>query len=207
MIAAIVLAAGRSRRMGTQKVLLPFGGGTVISHIADEVLRSRLDRLVVVAGQDAAAIAQALADRPVGVVANPDPEGDMLSSVRCGLLALPPDAEGVLLALGDQPAITAVLVDRLVGALRESGSGIVVPAYGGRRGHPLLFSGVYRAELLSRHDDVGLRGLLQAHPKDVREVPVADAWVLADMDVPADYQRELERLKRRSGRGPSCQRA
>jgi molybdenum cofactor cytidylyltransferase len=201
MIAAVILAAGRSRRMGTQKLLLPYGGSTVIGHVAREVLRGPVDRVVVVAGQDAGAIAQALAERPLEMVHNPDPEGDMLSSVRCGLRALPTDTEGVLVVLGDQPAITADLVARLVTAFRTGDRGIVVPVHDGRRGHPLVFSARYAEELLSSHGDTGLRGLLQAHPEDVLELVVDDASVLSDMDVPADYRRELERLRGRGSAG------
>jgi molybdenum cofactor cytidylyltransferase len=202
MIYAILLAAGRSRRMGTQKLLLPFGGGTVIAHIADEVLAGPVERTLAVVGADADKVAAALAGRPIEFVANPDPEGDMLSSVRCGLRVLPPACEAVLVALGDQPGITSGLIERMVGAFRGARAnhgtgtdgGIWVPAHQGRRGHPILFSASYRDEVLTQYDDVGLRGLLQAHPEDVREVAVPGEFLLADMDYPEDYRRELEKL-------------
>jgi molybdenum cofactor cytidylyltransferase len=118
----------------------------------------------------------------------------MLSSVRCGLRALPPDCEAVLVALGDQPSITADLVGRMVSAFHTSARAIVVPVYGGHGGHPILFSTRYRQEVMTRFDDVGLRGLRQAHPEDVLEVDAPDSSVLADLDYPADYRRELARL-------------
>jgi molybdenum cofactor cytidylyltransferase len=121
----------------------------------------------------------------------------MLSSVRCGLRALPPDCEAVLIALGDQPSITADLVARIVHAFYASGRGIIVPVHGGKRGHPLLFSARYSQEVLTRYDDLGLRGLLRAHPEDVFELPADSASVLSDMDYPEDYQREQDRLRRR----------
>jgi molybdenum cofactor cytidylyltransferase len=196
MICAIILAAGRSRRMGAQKVLLPFAGRTVIGHIAGEILRSAVDEvIVVVAGPDAPRLAEALAGRRVTLVASADPEGEMLSSVRCGLRALPPECEAVLVALGDQPSITAGLVGRMLDAFRASGRGIVVPVCGGRPGHPILFSARYRDEVLTRYDGVGLCGLRQAHPEDVFELNVTDPSVLVDMDHPEDYRRALAEFR------------
>jgi molybdenum cofactor cytidylyltransferase len=219
MICAIVLAAGESRRMGAQKLLLPFDGRTVIGRIAGEILRSPVARTFVVVGAGGARVATAVEDErlsrkggqaqrkrapcessrgsPQGslsFVTNPDPAGDMLSSVRCGLRALPPDCEAVLVALGDQPSLTAELVARIVHASRASGRGIIVPVYGGKRGHPLLFSARYFQEVLARYDDLGLRGLLHAHPEDVFELAADSASVLSDMDYPQDYLRELGRL-------------
>ena len=99
MICAIVLAAGQSRRMGAQKLLLPYGGKTVIQHIVDQLLDSRLDEVFVVAGNDKEKISQQLAERPVHIMTNPDPQAEMLSSVRCGLQALPQPCQAVLVAL------------------------------------------------------------------------------------------------------------
>jgi len=206
MIYAIVLAAGQSRRMGAQKLLLPFGGGTVIGHIAGEILRSPVARAFVVVGADSDRVIAALenecgsrnAGRTPGAlsfVTNPDRNGDMLSSVRCGLRALPSDCVAALVALGDQPSITADLVVRMIRTLQTSGCGIVVPAFSGKRGHPLLFSTQCREEVLTRYDDQGLRGLLQAHPQDVFELAAETAGVLSDMDYPEDYRRELGRLQ------------
>ena len=194
MIRALVLAGGLSRRMGTQKLLLPFAGSTVIEHIVDQLLGSALGDVHVVAGRDRDRIAERLAGRAVAIVHNPDHDADMLSSVRCGLRALPA-CEAVLVALGDQPAVTTELVDGLVGAFRESDKGIAVPLYEGKRGHPIMFSSRYRGEVLTRHDGVGLRGLLRAHPDYVLEFPVSTPAVLSDMDCPEDYRRELARLR------------
>ena len=140
MIYAMVLAAGRSRRMGAQKLLLPLGDRPVIARIVDEVLSSPVDRVFVIVGPDGNGIAEALAGQCVDFVTNPDAEGEMLSSVRCGLRAMPEDCTAVLVVLGDQPGITADVVAMLVQAFQTSGRGIVVPIYGGRRGHPLLLS-------------------------------------------------------------------
>lgn len=199
MICSIVLAAGMSRRMGVQKLLLPFGGHTVISRIVDELAGSAIDEICVVVGHDASKVTSELSGRDVSIAANPDYEDGMLSSVRCGIRALSERCESVLVALGDQPSITSQLVDEMAGAFAECDKGILVPAYEGKRGHPLLFARSYCDEVLKCFDNVGLRGLLQAHPDDVFELNVSSTAVLSDMDYPQDYRRELELL----GEGPS----
>lgn len=193
MISAIVLAAGRSRRMGAQKLLLPYAGKTLIAHIVDEVLKAPVVETVVVTSVQADPLRAALAGRPVTFTSNPDPEGDMLSSVRCGLKRLPAACTAVVILLGDQPTVTAELLTRMIDAHATGNRGIVVPAYEGRRGHPLLFSIRYRDEILTGYEDIGLRGLLHAHPDDVYELGVPTPSVLADVDTPEDYLRELGR--------------
>lgn len=194
MIAAIIPAAGQSRRMGVAKQLLPLGTATVIEHIVDQALLGGIDDVYVVVGHEAERIRQTLSGRPVHIVHNPDYQrGDMLASVRCGVLASPKDCEAVLVALGDQPAITSSLIRAMIEAFATSGKGIVVPVFEGRRGHPLLLSTAYRDEILTRHESVGLRGLLAAHSEDIVEFSAATSAVLSDMDDPEDYRRELAR--------------
>lgn len=192
-VCAIVLAAGESRRMGAQKMLLPFGGATVITHIVDQILRSAVRKVYVVVGHEGERVAAQLSDRPVSIVANPDYKSGMLSSVRCGLRALAQECDAIMVALGDLPGITTGLIDEMVRVFATTEKGILVPLYNGRRGHPVLFSIGYRDEILTRHDDMGLRGLLRANPDDVFELDVSSPAVLTDMDFPEDYQRELRR--------------
>jgi len=192
MICAIVLAAGESRRMGVQKLLLPFGSTTVIAHIVAQLLHSVIDEVLVVVGHDGGKLVEALSGCPVTIVANPDYQSGMLSSVRCGLRALPPQCHAVMVALGDHPAITTKLIDDLVQAFTMNDKGIVVPVFRNKRGHPILFSPTrYRDEILTHYDDTGLRGLLHAHPDDVFELPASTEAVLFDMDYPEDYRRQL----------------
>jgi len=196
MISAIVLAAGESRRMGAQKMLLPFGSATVIAHVVDQLLNSAIDQVLVVVGHAGDSVAEALSGRAVAVVHNADYKFGMLSSVRCGLRALPGQCSAIMVALGDQPAITTGLIDELLQTFARNDKGILTPLFQGRRGHPLLFSERYRAEILTRYDDdVGLRGLLHAHPGDVFEWAAPTAAVLSDMDYPDDYRRELAALE------------
>jgi len=186
--------------MGTQKLLLPLGGQTVIENIVDRILAGGVRQLVVVVGPqgstDSMAITEALADRPLAIVHNSDPQGEMLSSVRCGVHALPPDCEAAMVVLGDQPSITSALVKQVVAAHRSQNCGIVLPICGGKRGHPTIISARYFGEILTRHDGVGLRGLLEAHAEDIFELVMTDPLLLADMDHPADYQRHLSAMSK-----------
>jgi CTP:molybdopterin cytidylyltransferase MocA len=178
--------------MGTQKLLLPLAGQSLISRVVGEVTAGGVGHLVVVVSTNATAIKQELSKQSVVFVTNPDPNSEMLSSVRCGLRALPKECEAAMIVLGDQPRINSTLVRDLVGKYRESG-GIVVPAYRGRRGHPTLISSKYFDEVLTQFDDVGLHGLLKAYPDEVHELEIADPSTLDDIDHPEDYQRELNR--------------
>ncbi|MHC4751154.1 MAG: nucleotidyltransferase family protein [Planctomycetota bacterium] len=196
MICAIVLAAGRSRRMGVQKLLLPFGGKTVIAHIVDQLLASTIGKVHVVVGHQGTRISRELSGRPVSIVNNPNYKSGMLSSVRCGLRELPRECKAVLVALGDQPSITSKLIDQMLKSFADTEKRILVPLYDGKRGHPILFSEFYRTEILTHYDNVGLRGLLHAHSDDVFELTVSTSAVLSDMDCPEDYRRELALIEK-----------
>jgi molybdenum cofactor cytidylyltransferase len=198
MNCAIVLAAGASSRMGTQKLLLPFGGKTVIAHVVEQVLASSIDEIYVVVGHQKELVSKELSVLQVHIVENPDYKSGMLSSVRYGLSAVPQKCQSVLVALGDQPSITTALIDQMVRSFASTKKRILVPMYRRKRGHPLLFSATYRNEIMSSFDDVGLRGLLRVHDEDVYEMNVSSPAVLSDMDYPEDFQRELERFKKTS---------
>jgi molybdenum cofactor cytidylyltransferase len=191
MICAVVLAAGLSHRMGVQKLLLPFGGKTVIAHIVDQLLVSTVDEVYVVVGHQAENIRAELSGRAVSIVNNPNYKSGMLSSVRCGLQHLPEDCRGVMVVLGDQPSITTKLIDKMLQSFATTEKSIIVPLHKGKRGHPILFSSRYREEIMTQYGDVGLRGLLYSHSDDVFELDVPTSSVLCDMDYPEDYRREL----------------
>lgn len=195
MIAAVVLAAGRSRRMGTQKLLLPIGDTPLIARVVDQVIQAGVDPVVVVTGPDEERIAAALDRRPVHLVRNPDAGGEMLTSVRCGVRWLPSTCDAVLVVLGDQPGISAALIRSLIAASQGREDFLVVPTYGGSGGHPVLISMMHREEILNSHEDVGLRGLLRSHPDRVIHVAAASAAELSDLDEPADYERWLAQTK------------
>ena len=191
MICAIVLAAGRSVRMGTQKLLLPFRGKPLIAHVLNEVLNSPVKQVVVVVGRDGERLREALGERAISLVQNPDLEGDMLSSVRCGLRALPKLCEAALIVLGDQPGIPRKLISQLADCHMQNPDGIIAPEYNGKRGHPLLIASRFFNKIIDNYDGVGLQGLLKSHPDAVRRIPVTTPEVLDDIDTPQDYQRHV----------------
>lgn len=196
MIWSVILAAGESRRMGAPKMLLPFRGRTVIETVVRTAAASRTDGTLVVVGARGPEIARSLDLCAVRIVRNPAFRDGMLSSVQAAVRALPPEAEAAVIMLGDQPSIPAAVVDRLIAARAAGRAGIVLPAFRGRRGHPVLIDLKHRSEILALPPGSGLRDLVRAHPDDVLEVPVRTSAVLRDMDLPEDYRRE-----RRSRRG------
>lgn len=184
---AIILAAGSSRRMGTQKMLLPFGKKTIIETVVDHVLDSGLDHVLVVLGPDPQKIREILADKAVKFCHNTQHEEGMLSSVICGFKALPEEAGTALIYLGDQPNIPAKVTNLVLEAYNEELYGIVIPVYEYRRGHPLLVDMKYRREVEKLDLEQGLRTLRHQFPEDVLEVEVDEPGILLDIDTPEDY--------------------
>ncbi|MBI3117311.1 MAG: molybdenum cofactor cytidylyltransferase [Candidatus Hydrogenedentes bacterium] len=192
MISAIVLAAGESRRMGQQKVLLPFRGHTVIEHIVQQAADAAVDEIVAVVGHEREAVETCLQPYRVKVVVNSCYQNGMLSSVRAGLDALQENAAAVMVLLGDQPHVRADVLRALIQRFKQSDKSIVIPSYRGRAGHPALVSLVHRNEIMQRYAEEGLRGLYTAHPDDIEWVLVEDAGIVEDMDTPEDYERVLQ---------------
>lgn len=195
MIAAIVLAAGESTRMGTQKLLLPYAGSTVIEHILGQLVRSLVDEVIIVTGYEPDRIEDLLAGRGFAFAQNDGYREGMLSSIRRGLAVLPESAEATFIVLGDQPALQAATVDSILRKQRENSDRVILPTHEGRRGHPILIPLRFQEEIMQRFDETGLRGLLRAHPGAILELPVDTASILEDIDYPEDYQRALKALE------------
>jgi molybdenum cofactor cytidylyltransferase len=188
VIAAIVLAAGASTRMGRQKLTLPMAGGRPLVRLAvGQVLAAGLDEVVVVVGGDAEAVAAALATLPVRVVVNPRYAEGQSTSLRVGLDALRPGTDAAVVALGDQPLPDPDVIRRLVAAFRTTGRPIAVPVYRDGRGNPVLFGATLFGELRGVTGDQGGRGVIARDPARVVEVPV-DMAMPADIDTPQDYE-------------------
>jgi molybdenum cofactor cytidylyltransferase len=186
-VSAILLAAGESRRMGEPKQLLAWGGTTLLGQAIDILLGSEVVEVIVVLGYKAKEMAQEIAGRPVKVVINPRYELGMSSSLICGLNSVDERAEGVMVALGDQPSISSETITRLIKVF-SSKQGIVAPVYKGIRGHPLIFATKYREELLALRGDVGGRQIIETHPEDIWEVEVESPGVISDIDDQEDYR-------------------
>jgi molybdenum cofactor cytidylyltransferase len=197
VIAALVLAAGGSRRMGRPKMLLPLPGGTVLATVVSRLLAAPVDRIVVIVGHEAAAVRAGAGlpdDARVMVLDNPDWNEGLSSSLRRGLLACP-EADALVVALGDQPGVDAEVLRRLVEAWRQ-GARLAVPVQGrsgdgsaSRAGHPVLFDRSLRGELLALTGDVGAREVLHRHWDEAARI---DAPGLPDLDTEEDYRAFLE---------------
>lgn len=185
---AIILAAGSSRRMGSQKLLLPFGENTIIETVIDKVLNSSIDHVMVVLGPKQESILKVIGKRPVQFCHNKEHEKGMLSSIICGIRALPADAVSALIFLGDQPGIPPTVTNSVIEAYNEELFGIVIPVHDHRRGHPLLVDMKYRKEVEKLDLEEGLRALRHHFPQDVLEVEVDEPGILMDIDTSEDYK-------------------
>jgi len=195
MIWAMILAAGESKRMGKPKLLLSFGEKTIIEAVIDNAVQSKAENILVVLGSDREKIEEKIKDLPVKVVFNPNFCEGMLSSARIGFQTLPEDTQAVLVFLGDQPAISHAIIDKVIDAYNRTKRGIVLPVYEGNRGHPVLIDMKYKDEVAKLSVDVGLRGVVYGHPEDVQEVEMETPSILRDIDDADDYDRELELKK------------
>ncbi len=194
-IAAVVLAAGESRRMGTPKQLLPFAGRTILQCVVDTLLAAGVDEVIVVLGHLAEQVRAVLDSRPVRPVVNPLHRQGMLSSVKCGVRAIGAEYDAVLFALGDQPQIASSVVREVMSHYRKGNAGIVIPRYGEKKGHPIIMNlHTYRDAILNLPEDVGLNALVQAHADDVHLIDMGAEEIVRDIDNRDDYARELARL-------------
>lgn len=197
--AAILLAAGKSRRMGSCKQLLPLGGRTVIARCLDTLLAGGISKIVVVIAAAGDRVAAAVENYPLRIVVNPEEGGDMASSVQCGRGALPATSSGVIVALCDYPLVAATTISSLLTAHAESPDHIIIPCHRGERGHPLLFP---RAVLEELAGPLTLRDLVRREPARIRYLAVEDPGVLLDMDTPEDYRRICTILDSRQSFAP-----
>jgi molybdenum cofactor cytidylyltransferase len=187
-LAAIILAAGASSRMGRAKALLELEGRSLVARAADAAAASGARPIVVVLGADADRIRAHLAGLPVHVAQNPHWASGMASSIRTGLaaaLALDPDVDAVLIALCDQPALSADIIARLAGLHRATGR-MAAARYGGRHGAPAVFGRAHFPALSALHGEEGARALLNREPEAVAGIDLPEMAV--DLDTPMDVE-------------------
>jgi len=202
--AALVLAAGRSTRMGgPNKLLAEIGGKPLVRFVAEQALASRAAPVLVVTGHERAKVEAALAGLRVRFVHNPDYAAGLSTSLKAGLAALPPEVDGAIVCLGDMPQVTAGLIDRMLDAFDPArGAFVVVPIIEGKRGNPVVWSRRFFPDLMALEGDVGARHLIAAHADAVAEVPVEDSAALTDVDTPdalLAVKAELERMMAAQG--------
>ncbi len=194
-VSVILLAAGKSERMGQNKLLMPFDGGTVIGHTLDNLVASRAGEIVVVLGAKAQEMGAAIGKRPVNLVLNPNYARGMSTSLITGLQMISKQAKFALVALGDQPFVSPNTYDKLIEAALATDKGIVVPVYQKRRGNPILIHAGYFPEIMRFTGDVGGRELLASYPEDVLEVKVPDEGIIININTPEEYEKRIGRVR------------
>lgn len=194
MIAAVVLAAGLSRRMGQAKLLMPVGGRAIVRYVVESVLAGGVDLVWVVTGPDVEPIEAALAGLEVQIAVNPAPEEGQASSLRAGIAALPASVDAVLIALGDQPSLAPSIIPALLAARRTSPKLIVAPRYRDGQGNPVLFKREIFPELLRLTGDQGARPIIQKEPARVEWVDL-DLPMPPDVDTLDDYEKIRANLR------------
>jgi molybdenum cofactor cytidylyltransferase len=183
-VSAILLAAGKSSRMGKLKQLMPLGDSTILEQTLDNLLGSKLSEVIVVLGHKAEEITKRLSGRPIKIVVNPLYRKGMGTSIAAGLKFVDSQAQAVMLVLGDQPYVDSPTIDRLIDVFSRKKKGIAIPTYKGQRGHPLIFAKKYQAPLSHLKGDLGGREIIRENPKDVLEVPVNCEGIVIDIDTP-----------------------
>jgi len=184
--AAIMLAAGRSTRMGgPNKLLASIAGKPLVRIAVEQALASRAEPVIVVTGHERGRVEAALSDLNVRLVHNPDYAQGLSTSLKAGLGAVPDNVDSAIVCLGDMPQVTTALIDRLMATFDPKGNAhVVVPTIGGKRGNPVVWSRQFFPELMRLDGDVGARHLIGANADVVVEVSVEDTGVLIDVDTP-----------------------
>jgi molybdenum cofactor cytidylyltransferase len=197
-IAALVLAAGRSSRMGgPNKLLAEIGGRPLARIVVEAALASRARPVIVVTGHQRERVEAALAGLPIEFVHNADFADGLGTSLRAGIAALPAQADGVIVCLGDMPQVDAAMIDRLIGALDpDKGALIAVPTIDRQRGNPVVWSRRFFSDLMGVEGDVGARHLIGRYSEAVIEVPLSGTAALTDIDTPEALQAVKAELER-----------
>lgn len=188
-VAAIVLAAGMSRRMGTPKQLLRIDGKTVLERTLENVCKSEVDEIVLVLGFAADVVEKEISTQGIKVVRNDRYEQGMGTSLRAGIAAVDPNAEAALIVLADQPFVQTATLNKLIEHHQTAKAQIVIPTYRGFRGNPVLLDRSVFPEMQGLSGDVGCRAIFGGHTENIRKLTVDDAGILQDIDSRDDFER------------------
>jgi molybdenum cofactor cytidylyltransferase len=189
LVAAVVLAAGQSTRMGSPKLTMKWGDTTIIGKVVDTLSNLDLNEILVVTGGAHREVKDALENKPVRIVFNPDFEkGEMLSSLKIGLTALNPAVRAALVVLGDQPQMQEGVVEAVLQAYRTSGDALIVPSYKNRRGHPWIVDRALWGQVQDLDNSKILRDFLHEHEAMIHHVNVNTSTIHQDLDTPEDYE-------------------
>ncbi|MCD6074576.1 MAG: 4-diphosphocytidyl-2C-methyl-D-erythritol kinase, partial [Rhodospirillales bacterium] len=184
-IAALILAAGASSRMGSNKLIEDVAGTPMVARVAQAIAASKAKPIIIVTGNQPDKVQRAVNGIAASFVHNADFALGLSTSLKAGIAALPKDIDGALVCLGDMPFVSPSTIDKLIAAFNPlEGRAIVVPMHEGKRGNPVLWGAQYFDEMKSLGGDQGARKLLDLHADDIVEVPIDDASVLFDVDTP-----------------------
>jgi molybdenum cofactor cytidylyltransferase len=190
MISAIVLAAGQSKRMGQQKMLLPWGETTVIGQVVSTLLATGIEDIHVVVGGSQSELLDVLQEYKIDTIFNKDyRNGEMLTSIQVGLRWLGKNTEAVLVVLGDQPQIESQIVQVIVNRYMNTHPKIIVPSYKMHRGHPWLVERSYWKQILELRPPLTLRDFLNNHNEAIEYINVNTPSVIQDIDTQNDYSQ------------------
>jgi len=187
-IAAIILAAGLSTRMGKQKLLLSWGKSTIINTIVDKLLAAKITTIVVVTGKERDKIGKLLSHEPVKIVYNPRyKENNMTISLQTGLRSLSTNIATALITLGDQPQIESQVIRKMIDHYHHSKAKIIIPQFKGKKGHPWLLDRTLWNELLLPQYPPIMRDFQLLHKHQIELVDVNSDTILKDLDIYQDY--------------------
>ncbi len=190
-VSIVILAAGESKRMGEQKMLLPYEDKSILETVVDKALISKADNVIVVTGSHGTEIRTKLTRFATDVVINDEYKSGMLSSVLAGIRSVPEHAKAVIVLLGDQPMVRTEVINRIIEAYNNNAKRIVLPVYKGKRGHPLLIDISFKPYIEKLDPQQGLRQLIIENPEEVLEIEVNTPTILKDIDTKEDYSREM----------------
>ena len=195
MIAGLILAAGQGKRLGAVKPLLAADHAVLLELVLKQYRAAKLDDLILVLGHEARQIVQRIPLNGVKIVINNEHRAGMASSIQRGLAHVTSRFDSVMIGLGDMPLVTNQTINTLISETKKVKKGIVVPVHDGRRGHPVVIAMKYLEALLELRGDVGAKSILDAHPDDIREVPIDSDEVLIDVDTRESWEQVRGRLK------------
>jgi len=178
--------------MNRPKLIMPFGDCTIIENVINNIPGGTVEGKIIVLGGWMNEILEVIGKLKVRHCINEDYKKGMLTSVQCGIKAIPEDAEAIILFQGDQPGIPSEVTGLLIKGWQETGKGIIISVHDGKRGHPILIDKKYFSEINTLNENIGLRELSTRHPEDIHEAETGTKIILRDIDTPEDYLKAIK---------------
>jgi molybdenum cofactor cytidylyltransferase len=193
-IGAVVLGAGQARRMGASKLLMPWlGATTIIQHILNQLKTAKIQPIMMVIGKKSSKLNSIIVENELFAIVNPSfADGSMLHSVQIGIREiLKYPVQGILIVLGDQPAIEVAMICHLIDKFNTTNKKIVVPEYGGHKGHPWILNSGAALEILKLEEPDTLRTFLKSNQSEIEYLTLQDSSILSDIDTREDYKKQI----------------